>query len=492
MRSLALVFIAFAIVAAGLQFILLAGCAAPARVPAAARLPAAAGSSHGASSYSVPDELRARHRPAAMATVMAPTPTPTTTPLPVPREPFDWRPEAMITAIAMPTATDAPPTSTPRDPTPTPTPVTPSPTPSMTPTPTATPTMSFVEVVEATWTADAATPVTPTAPPLARPRTALGTSNAGDVFSTIALPDTLAGVHFAGPEITSAKLFDRPPGFKAWAVEVAYASDENWEASTAERILTLYDRGFRVMVRIDYARKQQIPPLDDPQALDDYAEAFVRLHKRTGRWTKFFIVGNEGNVDESGDSSERRTECLAGRESCIPAAHATAYRAVRKALVGQTDAYVLLGAASPGTVDHPARWMDGSEYLKAVLQYLHPSEVDGIALHAYAPEAPGDPQYALAAFASELSRQIEAAEEAGYVSTPLFVTEMNQQGIPDPDFISAAYSWIDAHNSHSRQDIVAACWFVYHDETGAWGHMALENSPAAIEALSRVTYPPGR
>lgn len=324
-----------------------------------------------------------------------------------------------------------------------------------------------------------------------RPRSAYKTHNAVDILSEVALPDSLAGVHFAGPEVTAPKLFGHEPGFTAWAVEVAYASDDDWISKTAERMLDLHERGFRVIVRIDYARKQHIPPLDEPDALEDYAQSFVRLHRRTGRWAKFFVVGNEGNIDEAGGDSSRRTECLGGRETCAPEAHAVAYRAVRMALVGATDAYVLLGAVSPGTAEHPARWMDGDEYLSRVLQYLHPSEVDGIALHAYAGEFATNE--ALAHFAGDIGSQIEAAREAGYLSTPLFITEMNQVGKPDPEFVRAAYAWIDEHNGRSRQDIAAACWFVYHDETGDWGHMALENSPAALEAFSEMgVYSPGR
>ena len=94
---------------------------------------------------------------------------------------------------------------------------------------------------------------------------------------------------------------------------------------------------------------------------------------------------------------------------------------------------------------------------------------------------------------AKLEPQIAAAEEAGYVSTPLFITEMNQKGMPDPEFITAAYEYFNRHNRHSRQDIVAACWFVYHDETSDWGFMALENSEEAVEALGIVGhYPPGQ
>ncbi len=392
--------------------------------------------------------------------------------------------------MAMSSPTLVIPTATATIPTPTASPLPP------TPTPTHTSTLTIAQEVAATWTVEAATPSTPTVPPVPRPRSARRTYNAADILAPDSLPRTLAGVHFAGPDVSAADIFGGGPEMTAWAAELAYTSDAKWERLTAQRLMGAHERGFRIILRIDYAPHQHIPPIDNRGALRQYVRSFVRLHERTGRWVKYFVVGNEGNIDEAGDGPSRRTECEAGRERCEPLAHALAYRAVRQALRAETDAYVLVGAASPGTDAHAARWMDGTEYLSAVLNNLHPSEVDGIALHAYAPEAGSDPgltEQALAHFTSTLNQQIEAVREAGYLSTPLFITEMNQQANPDPAFVRAAYRWIDDHNRRSRQDIVAACWFVYHDETGQWRRMALENMPEVLDAFAKTgAYPPGR
>jgi hypothetical protein len=189
------------------------------------------------------------------------------------------------------------------------------------------------------------------------------------------------------------------------------------------------------------------------------------------------------------------TECLHGRASCSPASYVAVYRQVRRAIRTQTDGYLLVGPTSPGTVEHAARWMDGTDYLRAILDLLHPLEVDGIALHAYAGEdgLAREAAGSLDHFAFQLQRQIDAAAASGYLSTPLFLTEMNEYTAPDPEFVRAAYAWIDAHNARSGQDILAACWFVYHDETGQWRSMALEGQPAVLEAArSAAEMPPGR
>jgi hypothetical protein len=361
---------------------------------------------------------------------------------------------------------------------------------------TETPTFTIVQAVVATWTAEPTRWAPPTDPPVPRPRRALRTHNAGDILSPGALPSTLAGVHFAGPTATAPELFGGSPDMTAWTTEIAYATDERYVKQKAEELIDLRRRGFHSILRVDYRPHQHIPPVDDPKALERYTWAFLRLYKHAGGAVRFFVVGNEGNVDEPSGDPSRTSECEAGRYTCDPLAHAIVYRQVRAAVREQTDAYVLLGAVSPGTVDHPARWMGSAEYLGAVLNYLHPSEVDGLAIHAYAPGAgtgPAQSGIPLGHFVETLGQQIGAAHEAGFVSTPLFVTEMNQQGRPDPGFIRAAYQWIDDHNRSSRQDILAACWFVYHDLTGEWGSLALENYPDSLGVFQEMgAYPPGR
>lgn len=479
---------------------LLAGCAGPAQVPAAVRWPAPRLDPAARGQPIATAGPRYDYRPGPMATAMAlPTPTdapPTATSRTFSRVALDLRPGDMATAMAMatPTASSTPTASA------TPTP---SPTPTLTPvppthTPTTTPTLSPVEAIEATWTVEAATTTTP-APLLARPRGIRRSFNAADMLAPGSLPRTLAGVHFAGPTVTAPELLGAAADVTGWAMEVAYASDDQFEALRMRELIALSQRGFRVILRIDYAHGQHIPPLYDPEALARYVDAFRRYYSGTDRWVKYFVVGNEGNIDAQGIDPDRLTECRAGPDSCEPEAYALVYRAVRRALRTETDAYVLVGATSPGPADHAARWMDGGEYLNAVLNFLHPSEVDGIALHAYAPGTgadPAPPEYLAAAvrhFAGDLTRQIDAARDAGFVSTPLFVTEMNQQLRPDPQFVREAYQWIDAHNRRSRQDIVAACWFVYHDETGDWAEVALEHAPAVLEAFKEAgAYPPGR
>ena len=146
------------------------------------------------------------------------------------------------------------------------------------------------------------------------------------------------------------------------------------------------------------------------------------------------------------------------------------------------------------------RWAEGAAYMAQILGLLHPLEVDGVALHAYGGAAAAEGaaprttnSIGLDEFTGELDEQIRAVADAGLVSTPIFLTEMNQRSAPDPDFIRGAHLWIDQHNRRSPQDIVAASWFVYHDEMDQWREYALERRPEILMVFREAAgLPPGR
>jgi hypothetical protein len=316
------------------------------------------------------------------------------------------------------------------------------------------------------------------------------------------LPQTVAGVHYAGPGLDADELLtgvepaaDATPVHTAWSVEVVYTSDHRFDDELVEELRAKHARGFRIILRVDYERKQPVPPADDPAAVARYVDTFIRYYERTNGLVRYFVVGNEGNVDAPGDDPGRVTECLAGRGACTPESYVAVYRQVRLALRSRTNAYLLVGPVSPGSADDPLRYADGLAYLGRILSLLHPLEVDGIALHAYGQDLGGAQGVSRSVdhLTHQLERQVATIAEAGMVSTPLFVTEMNQGAAADHGFVEAAYAWIDGHNRRSPLDIVAACWFVYHDETGQWRDLALEAQEEALAGFrSSAGAPPGR
>jgi hypothetical protein len=255
-------------------------------------------------------------------------------------------------------------------------------------------------------------------------------------------------------------------------------------------------QGFQPILRIDYLQGQNLPPLRYPDELADMVTFAAEVVAGAEGALAHVIVGNEPNIDSEGTDPGRLTECLLGRTDCAPAAYARVYRSVRAAIV-PLGAAALLAGVSPGTADHPARWMGGPEYLAAVLAELPPGSVDGIALHAYGLEAEpvaGLPADRLAYFQALVERQLAAVDGAGHDATPLYLTEMNAYTDPDADFIRGSFAWLDTLNGTRRGDIEAAVWFVWQGG-GAWDGFALESAPQDVRAAfaeAAQAYPPGR
>jgi len=281
-----------------------------------------------------------------------------------------------------------------------------------------------------------------------------------------------------------------------WAVELSYVNDWEAAAQVTARLRGLTMRGFRPILRIDYAPGQNIPPALDPDALASYSNFAATVVDHAAGTLQHVVVGNEPNIDVDGSSPERHTECRSGRSDCSPAAYARAYRHFRAA-IAPFGAKAIVAGVSPGTADHPARWVGGPEYLAAVLAHLPPGAVDGIALHAYGLEAdhvPGLPRDRLAYFQILVERQLAVIDAAGHGATPLYLTEMNEYTDPDANFVRTAYAWLDQRNASRRGDIQAAAWFVWHGG-GTWDPFALERAPADVSAAFAdvaKAYPPGR
>jgi hypothetical protein len=293
---------------------------------------------------------------------------------------------------------------------------------------------------------------------------------------------SIAGVHFAGQTATAAQVFGAPE-LDGWAVELAYTDSGESAAAVAARVRSLRARGFRPILRLDAMPGQNIPAVSHPDTVGRYVDFASDVVARSDRALAYVVVGNEPNIDVDGADPARHTECRSARADCSPAAYARVYRDVRAA-VRPLGAAAIVAGVSPGTADHPARWMGGPDYLAAVLAELAPGTVDGIALHAYGLEAepvPGLPSDRLAYFQALVERQLEVIDAAGHETTPLYLTEMNEYDDPDATFVRAAYRWLDERNASRRGDIMAAVWFVWNGG-GTWDDFALEHAPADVRA----------
>jgi hypothetical protein len=98
-----------------------------------------------------------------------------------------------------------------------------------------------------------------------------------------------------------------------WAVEITYATlaeHPYWGVDDlAARIKAHHEKGLNVLVRVDYAQQQSLPPIDDYVALSEYLAYFRRLasdDRLDGVYG--YIVGNDYNaVDASSHAPDRPT-----------------------------------------------------------------------------------------------------------------------------------------------------------------------------------------
>lgn len=311
--------------------------------------------------------------------------------------------------------------------------------------------------------------------------------------------DTLMGVHFAGdpgdPDLS--RMMDGRRGF---TVELAYGEDPTWMPGTADHLRRLRDAGLTVILRLDYARGQNVPP---PGAEEEFV-AFVRdvALAQVGDAATIIVIGNEPNLD---------IECQRSGGRCEPEHYAQVYRRVReaaRAAYPDRNYQFLVAGVSPGGVWGP-RYLDGEEYYRRALGALAPGEVDGIAIHAY---GGGDEEASVAGFVAAVDSQLATLRDAGYGEEPVFITEMNREttgGAADEAvtarFLRRAYAWLDEHNRGGEQDIVGACWFVYAASDG-WATYSLRGLKSgadddaslddqdvwhAFRAAARAGYSPG-
>jgi len=225
---------------------------------------------------------------------------------------------------------------------------------------------------------------------------------------------TKLGVAFANPERDWH-------GRAAWDVELTYCRPGDqayWSVdSLAARVYQATARGLRVLVRVDYAPGQSLPPMGDYGALSEYVGYMQRLARDERlRGVYGYIVGSGYNALDA--------NTLAPGQAVGPAWYARLFngygeapartdnvvQAVRRA---NPQARVLVGPVRPWVADQgegAAPWLDYMQCLVAALdEGARAKAAAGIALAApdgFALQAPGRPE------APELAGRPAAEEPA--------------------------------------------------------------------------------
>jgi len=137
---------------------------------------------------------------------------------------------------------------------------------------------------------------------LERARVFFGQQSTAPSLSASTLQPTKLGVAFASAERDWH-------GRSGWALELTYAQaaeQDYWGVDDlANRVRLLARQGQRVLVRVDFAQGQPLPPRDDQRALDEYL-AYLRRLARDARLQPVYgyVIGAGLNVPGSGAEAE--------------------------------------------------------------------------------------------------------------------------------------------------------------------------------------------
>lgn len=313
-----------------------------------------------------------------------------------------------------------------------------------------------------------------------------------------------------------------------WVVEIVYAKSVDsryWSVDDlVMRTSAHLEKGLRVLVRVDYAQQQSLPPLGDYVALSEYLE-FLRRLARDARLQDVYgyIIGNSYNSVDS--------NAMAPEQLITPAWYARVFNGygedvthtdnVVQVLRSENSALrVIVGPIRPWSFDQDADlkhakdvpWLNYMNTLVSLLDAgARAKAAAGIALTSpdgfdvSAAGHPDAPEMAARPRADEprldLPRDVWNGAQAGfrvyrewleiinaYPSTqglPVYIISTNTfdrdtdvppaQNYP-PGWLTAALEVIDA-----EPQIVALCWFQdYFPHSDQWDHFSLTKQPGRL------------
>jgi PKD repeat protein len=292
----------------------------------------------------------------------------------------------------------------------------------------------------------------------------------------------LYGIHWwgytsgQGIDSTPATLLDCP-AYGGWSLETVLTHSASWWSASyfAPLYADLYNnKNMSLITRIDYDWGQTVPSPTNP----NYASwpAAVRgVADTLGNQCHIWIVGNEPNIVGEGNGWPDG--------QITPSAYAQIYRNVRAAVHAGAPSpagphRVLVAPPSPGSVIPGVRWMDGNQWLGAVIDNIPHDEIDGFAIHAYG--------FGVVDFRSGYTSQLNLIDNKGLWDRPVYLTEWNRYTTPGSasaeavtaQFIRDAFADVHAwNNTPGGHNIICMTWFVYDSNQqagGSWDGYAIE------------------
>ena len=249
----------------------------------------------------------------------------------------------------------------------------------------------------------------------------------------------------------------------------------SWELPAQKNIdwgtITGAGKGHTIIARLQPNWGRQIPlASDSPYTLTQYVSDAGAAANTLKNVCHIWQVGNEMNIlAEQSGAQLQATDYVNAYLQISAAIHAVA------SPLG--DQIVLLGPLSPGDVIAGVRWRSGDDYLNDMLTLLSPSQVDGIALHAY---GAGAPDAAVSGWIASISEQLAIVKTRGFGDKAVYLTEWNRhtptqsEEAASAQFLYKAFAALhDWNTAPGNQNIVGATWFVYPSGVG-WDDYSIQ------------------
>jgi hypothetical protein len=272
----------------------------------------------------------------------------------------------------------------------------------------------------------------------------------------------LYGTHFYGTgEETTIK-----NGKGMYSVEQLYTQRYTNPSAEVSNLRSIANKGFRIILRLDYDYGHTVPANWDWVARYNYAVKCGQIARDMAGVVNLFVIGNEMTASYEGSIAADWYTIVFNAQDTN-----SAYDQIKAT---RPDAKVLMGALSgwPGFSGEAGSNVTFFEYFLA-----HVEAVDGFAVHAYSGTSffdgtggTEDPRFSdmtgLHSFA-EYAKRIYA--KWGPSVKPIYITETNtywfKNGFSDrtyrANWIKEAYQAVDQWNQSNDMKVDALCWFTY-------------------------------
>jgi hypothetical protein len=280
----------------------------------------------------------------------------------------------------------------------------------------------------------------------------------------------------------------------------------------AESVRVSHQAGRNVIVRVDYAEGQNLPPSES--SLSSYVSTLTTICQnadfRNHAWG--YIIGNEPNASFENSGLTPMTPSWYARVFCGFGTSSNRTDNALQTIRGhQPSARVLIGAVGPWNTDangSPAFTLDCPwlNYFNEMCQHIGEAmvfrglgAVDGCAIHTYGrvgtsgtlnggknephnhvqapPPSPPSAWFGFTTYKNRLD-VIDSHDLGGIAGSPIWITETNtrtdapsKDSYPSGWYIEALKQIYDSNASWER--IMSVCWFVDRDYGDHWPDEAL-------------------